>query len=247
MQAAITAAERGHKVFLAERESRLGGLLNFTDVDVDKEDLRNFKNLLIRLTERRGVNILLNTAADEALIKRVKPDAVILAVGSHPAAPPIPGIDKIRHAMDVYAGYSPGNRVIMVGGGLVGCEVGLHLAKTGHTVTIIDMLPRAASDSFGMYREALIREMNKEGIRLLTETRCLEVSRTSVRIAGSNGNERVLNSDSVIYALGMTSNSTEELEKISKDARIFKIGDCNGPAKVDAAIREGFMAAIDIM
>jgi 2,4-dienoyl-CoA reductase-like NADH-dependent reductase (Old Yellow Enzyme family)/thioredoxin reductase len=247
MQAAITAAERGHTVFLAEKATRLGGILNFTDTDTDKADLRNFKDLLRRLTERRGVKILLNRAADKALIDELKPDAVILAVGSHPAVPPIPGIGGIRQAIDVYGGYTPGNSVIIVGGGLVGCEVGLHLSKTGHTVTVIELLTRIASDAFGMYREALIREMEKEGIRSLTETRCLEVSATSVRIADKDGNERVVSADSVVYALGMKANSTEELEKIAGRAKVFKIGDCVRPAKVDSATREGFLAAIDIM
>ncbi len=247
MQAAITAAERGHKVILAEKESRLGGLLNFTDTDVDKEDLRNFKDLLVRVTERRGVKVLLDTVVDAAFIQEIKPDAVILAVGSHPAMLPIPGIGKIHQAIDVYYGYTPGRRVIMVGGGLVGCETALHLAKTGHEVTIIEMLPRIANDSFGMYREALIREMDAESILSYTQTRCLEILPASVRIACKDGTETVIEADCVIYALGMKSNSTEGLEKIIGDIRTYKIGDCVRPAKVDAATRDGFMAALDIM
>lgn len=246
MQAAITAAERGHKVTLAEKEDRLGGLLCFTDTDVDKEDLRNFKDLLIRVTYRRGVTVLLNTAADAELIERLKPDAVILALGSRPAMPPIPGIDKIRHAMDVYYGCKPGKSVIMVGGGLVGCEVALHLAKSGHDVTIIEMLPRVADDSYGMYREALIRQMSREAIRTYTNTRCLEVTPCSVRIADKDGAETVIGADSVFYALGMKSNSADELEKVIANAKVYKVGDCLRPAKVDSAVREGFLAALDI-
>ena len=246
MQAAITAAERGNHVFLAEKEGRLGGLLNFTDADVDKEDLRNFKHLLVRLTERRGVKVLLNTAADAALLDEIKPDAVILAVGSHPAAPPIPGINSIKQAIEVYFGYTPGKNVVIVGGGLVGCEVGLHLAKTGHAVTVIELLPRVAGDAFGMYREALLREMDTEGIQSMTETRCLEVSPTSVRIADRDGKEKVICADSVIYALGMQPNSTDELTKCIKTAKVFKVGDCVRPAKVDSATREAFLAALEI-
>ena len=247
MQAAITAAERGHFVTLAEKEAGLGGLLRFTNTDVDKADLRNFKNLLVRQTERLGAQILLNTSADEALIDALKPDAVILAIGSHPAVPPIPGIESIHQAMDVYFGYTPGKNVILVGGGLVGCEVGLHLAKTGHRVTVIEMLPRIANDSFGMYREALIREMETEKIRTYTETRCLELSPTRVRAADKDGREIILEADTVIYALGMKSNSTAELKKAIKNAEIYEIGDCVRPAKVDSATREGFLAALKIL
>lgn len=247
MQAAITAAERGHRVVLAEGEPKLGGLLNFTETDVSKQDLRNFKNLLIRLLERCGVSILLHTVVDEAMIRHIQPDAVILAVGSRPIVPPIQGIGKIRHAIDVYNGYTVGKRVVIVGGGLVGCEVGLNLAKKGHKVTIVELLPRIANDAFGMYRDALIREIDSEGIRILSEMRCLKITPTSVRIANNDGCITIVNGDTVIYALGMKSNSTEKIEKILQNTKVYKVGDCVRPGKVDAAIRGGFMAALEIM
>lgn len=247
MQAAITAADRGHRVVLAESEHRLGGMLNFTETDVSKQDLRDFKNLLIRLTERCGAQILLNTVADATLIRKLQPDAVILAVGSRPAVPSIPGIDKIQHAVDVYKGYPMGKRVIVVGGGLVGCETGLHLAKTGHMVTVIEKLPRIANDSFGMYREALTMEMESEGIKVLTEMRCQKITPGSVRIVDKDGNESVLKGDTVIYALGMSPNSTEEIDSITQNIRVYKVGDCARPGKVESAVRSGFLAALEIM
>jgi 2,4-dienoyl-CoA reductase-like NADH-dependent reductase (Old Yellow Enzyme family)/thioredoxin reductase len=246
MQAAITASERGHNVIILEREARLGGLLNFADVDADKEDLRNFKNLLIRLIERFEVNVMLSTEADESLIEKLNPDAVILAIGSRFAVPPIPGIDKIRPAADIYYGFTPGKCVIIVGGGLVGSEVGLHLAKTGHQVKVVEMLPRIANDSFGMYREALVREMNKQNINAYTDMRCIEISPTTVKVSDKDGKESILEADDVVYALGMQSNSTKELKGIIKKAELYEVGDCVRPAKADSAIREGFLAALYI-
>lgn len=87
IQAAITAAERGHKVTLAEKSDKLGGLLYFTDVDIDKPDLRNFKDMMIREVKRHDVEILMNTEVTPEFVKEFAPDAVILATGSVPACP----------------------------------------------------------------------------------------------------------------------------------------------------------------
>ena len=211
MQAALTAAQRGHKVTLVEQKDRLGGILNFTDVDVNKEDLRNFKNVLIREVEEVGIEVRLNTTGDESLIKEINPEAIIIAVGARPATPPIPGIENVRSAIDVYSGYEPGKEVIMVGGGLVGSETALHLAKTGHRVTIVEMLDRLADDSYGMYREALMLEMDKENIIGLTNARCVEITPNSVRIE-VDGVEKRLTGDTVIYALGMKPVDTTALK-----------------------------------
>ncbi|MFQ9918966.1 MAG: FAD-dependent oxidoreductase [Flavonifractor plautii] len=103
-------------------------------------------------------------------------DGVIFATGSLPSCPPVPGIGHAHKAMDMYDGnVKPGHKIVMVGGGLVGCEAGLFLQKTGHEVTVVELLGRLANESFGMYREALIWEMEKCGMAMLPKTRCLEI------------------------------------------------------------------------
>lgn len=245
MQAALTATQRGHKVVLVEQSDRLGGILNFTDTDVDKEDLRNFKNVIIREVEEAGIEVRLNTVADEKLINELKPEAIIIAVGAKPSKPPIPGIDSVRPALDVYYGCEPGKEVIMVGGGLVGCETALHLAKTGHKVTIVEMLDRLADDSYGMYREALMLEMEKEDIVGLTRARCIEITPNSVRIE-VDGVEKQLTGDTVIYALGMKSVDTSALKAAAGDIPYYVIGDCDQPGKVETATKSGYDVALKI-
>ena len=92
MQAAITACDRGQKAILAEQGPRLGGLLRFTDVDTDKPDLMNFKNLLVREVERRDIDVRLNTVITPENITSFGADGVIFATGSLPSCPPVPGI-----------------------------------------------------------------------------------------------------------------------------------------------------------
>jgi len=248
MQAAITAADRGHRVTLVERTARLGGILKFTDADVDKQDLRGFKDLLVYEVGLGNVDVRLNTDATAATIAQEEPDVVILALGSQALVPPIKGIEGALPALAVYeVGVVLGRRIVMVGGGLVGCETGLHLAKTGHEVTVVEMLDRAADESFGMYREALLLEMEMAGVRLLTGTTCLEMAGAGVRVEGRNATVRWLEADTVVYALGMRPNATSGLKESLGTIPFHEIGDCVRPAKVDAAVKEGFLAAMSVL
>ena len=247
MQAAITACDRGHDVILAEKGEKLGGLLFFTDTDVDKEDLRNFKNLMIAEVERRDIDVRLNTAVTPENLNDFAPEAIILATGSLPTHPPIPGIEHAVQSLEAYRGnIDVGKRVLMLGGGLIGAEQGLHLAKTGHSVTVVEMLPRVANEAYGMYREALGREMEKAGMVLYENTKCLEVGPGWLRVALPDGTEAKLEGDTVLYALGMKSEPCEALKAAAGDIPAEVIGDAVTPGKVDAATRGGYMAAIRI-
>jgi 2,4-dienoyl-CoA reductase-like NADH-dependent reductase (Old Yellow Enzyme family)/thioredoxin reductase len=248
LQAAITAAERGHQVMLAEKSGKLGGILNFTDNDVDKIDLRDFKDLLVREVGRLKVDVKLNTEVTRAFIKQMKPEAMVLALGSSVLKPALPGIENAVHALEVYNNAtSVGQRVIIVGGGLVGCETGLHLAKTGHTVTVIEMLERLADESFGMYREALLLEMKKHEISEKVLTKCLKIAPGGVRVETKDGKQEFIEADSVIYALGMQANNTAELKAVIGTIPVYEVGDCMRAARVVDAIREAYTAAMKII
>jgi 2,4-dienoyl-CoA reductase-like NADH-dependent reductase (Old Yellow Enzyme family)/thioredoxin reductase len=247
MQAAITADERGHQVTLVEKNDKLGGVLNFTDIDVNKGDLRNFKNLLVNVIQKSNVTVNLNTEVDPEYINKVKPEAIILALGATPLAPSILGIGGAVHALKVYEqANSIGKSVIIVGGGLVGCETGLHLAKTGHNVTIIEMLKRLSNESFGMYREALMLEMDKYKVTGKTRYRCSEITNNGVWAINDNSVREFFTADTVVYALGMKPNSTEKLRAVAGNIQVFEAGDCVKPGKVGEAVSEGFTAAMAI-
>lgn len=247
MQAAITAADRGHKVVLFEKESRLGGVLFFAEVDVDKGDLWTLVNSMSHEVSARDVDVRLNTEATAELILREQPDVVIMAVGAHTKVLPIPGIDQAIPALDVYRGAEIGKKVVMVGGGLVGTETALHLAKTGHEVMIVEALMRLAHESCGGYRFQLMEQIAKAGVASKIKTKCLEIRADGVLVADENGAEEFLPADTVIYALGMESNSTGELTEKLADVQVVKIGDCSKVAKIGEAIKSGFHAALDIL
>ena len=249
LQAAMTAHDRGHKVILCEKSDKLGGLLYFTDTDIDKKDLHTFKNVMIKEVGRRGIDVRLNTEVTAELISEIAPEHIVIATGSLPASAPIPGIEKAVPALEVYKGTcKPGKRIIMVGGGLIGAEEGLFLAKTGHDVTVVEMLPRVANEAYGMYREALMLEIEKEGMTLYENTKCLEIGDGFVRVQLPGGSEKTLEADTVLYALGMKSVATDSLAGAAESAGIpyTVTGDAVSPAKIDQATKTGYMAAIEI-
>ncbi len=248
MQAAITAADRGHKITLVEKSDKLGGILNFTKVDVNKNDLWNFINLLGYEIQIRRINVKLNTEVNPNFIRKMKPEALILALGSSPLMPSFPGIDNAIHALKVYEKpKNIGKRVVMVGGGLVGCETGLHLAQKGCDVIVIEMLKRLANESSGMYREALILEMQKYNIISKTNKRCLEIIRTGVKLENEDGTQEFIEADTVVYALGMKANSTSGLHSAAGGIPVLEVGDCVCARKVDDAVKEGFTVAMGIL
>lgn len=249
MQAAITANERGHQVTLAEKSGVLGGLLNFTDNDVYKVDLRNFKNVLIREIETMGIKVLLNTEVDSEFLKNIQPDAVILAVGSNPLIPPVPGIENAADALKLYENLDKtGKKVVMIGGGLVGCETGLHLAATGHEVTIVEMLERIAPETFSMPRAALLDEMDRQGIRQLLGHKCTEILENGVRVVDGKGDETLLEADTVCYSVGMKpeDDMVASLKAAAGNIPVFEIGDCQTVGKVANATESAYKAAMEI-
>ena len=249
MFTAITAADRGHKVTLIEKSDKLGGLLNFTDRDYYKTDLHHFKETMIHRINERAIEVFFNTEATPELIRRMHPDAVVIAVGSEPLQPPIPGLKYAMQALDVYFDDlgKIGNNVIIVGGGLVGCELGLHLAKMGKKITIVEMAKEVAADSYIMHRVGLLEEMDGK-VKCLTNTKVTEISSNGIKAIKENGETLELSCDTVIYALGMKAKSAlaEELKSACGDAQVFTVGDCVRARKVQTATEEGFLAGMQI-
>ncbi len=149
LEAARVAALRGHKVTLLEKDQKLGGQLNIAALPPNKGDILPWLNYLIHQLELTGVKIRLRTEVTPELVAEEKPDVVILALGGVPITPDIPGINgpQVATAQDILNGKKKtGQEVVVIGGGLVGCETGHYLAEKGKKVTIIEMLKRMAAE-----------------------------------------------------------------------------------------------------
>jgi 2,4-dienoyl-CoA reductase-like NADH-dependent reductase (Old Yellow Enzyme family)/thioredoxin reductase len=252
MQAAITAVQRGHTVTLIEKQAVLGGTINFTDADKDKIDLRNFKNLLVREVKESGAKLMLNTSLSKQILDSEKPDVILAAVGAQPIVPKIPGIETAINALDVYTHLEKiGKNVVMLGGGLVGAEVGLYLANENRNVTVVEMQTMMAYETLGYYRNALLTEMDKRHIKQMLNTKCVAIEKNGVRVAelDKDGNESIIPADTCIFSFGMKSNSDilDAIRAIAGTIPVVALGDCQQVGKLGDAVRAGHIAALEIV
>ncbi len=249
MEAAVVAADRGHHVTLYDKTNTLGGLLKFSDSDEYKGDLKEFKDLMIRRVGKRKINVVLGKELTPEELGAMKADAVILATGSTPIEPRIEGLENAVRALDIYKSLDGvGQNVVMIGGGLVGSEAGLHLAKNGRKVTVIEMLDSVAPDSYVFHRMALVHEMDRM-LTYRTGLKVVSIAQNGVNTVNAEGREEFIPADTVVYALGMRANrkETEMLHAAVKDVPVYEIGDCVRAAKVYEAVREGYLAAMSIL
>lgn len=251
MQAAITAKDRGHEVILVEKKDRLGGTLLFTDYDCHKMDLKRFKDYLERQVYKKGIEVRLNTEADTELLNEIQPDDIIVAAGATPRVLNVPGVEHAYHATAAY--YQPekvGNTVVLIGGGLIGCEVALHLAAQGKDVTILEVTDTLARDANMFHRPTMMEHMEdeKEKIHHVLNASTKVIGTEGVLYTDANGKEQFVYADTVLYAVGSIANTeaVEELRKWDEWDTFMPIGDCTGASIIRKAVHGGYFAAMDI-
>ena len=245
MQAAITAAERGHDVTLCEKSDSLGGALKHAEGVCFKQDLHRFMRYLIDKVESLPIGVLLDAEVTPEVVALSEPDVLIVSVGAEPIVPDLPGVDRDTVVMAEQA-HQPeaaiGPRVVVVGGGQVGCETGLYLAGRGKDVTIVEMLDEVAPDANPFHRTALLLELQKAA-RVETGLTCVEITEQGAVALDKGGTRVVLPCDTVVVAVGYRPRSGE-VEALRESApEVMVIGDCLKPRRVLQAIRTGYDAA----
>ena len=247
MQAAITAADRGHKVILCEKSKVLGGLINFTEHTDHKVDIRNFKNVLIKEVGMRPIEVRLNCEVTPEMISDITPEAVILAVGSDDLMLPIDGIENAVTAMEVYSNdfKNLGKSTIVLGGGLVGCEAAADYIDQGIDTTIVEMQECLMPETTGLYRTAVHDFLDKNNVKYEVNAKVIKVGKDFV-VAQQNGKEITLKADTVVNAMGRRSHPVDAL-KAAIDVPVWMIGDCVKARQIGDAVREGYTAAMEII
>ncbi len=247
MQAAITASERGHDVILCEKKDSLGGALQFADNEPFKADLAYFYKQLIHRLQKSGAEVRLGTQVTPELVKDAAPEVLICAVGAEPIIPRIPGIDSphVILGTQVYSkADSLGENIIIIGGGLIGCELAVHFSSEGKKVTIIEMLDDIAPETNPPHKNSLNHAL--KGVDIKTKTRCIAIDETGVTALNENNEGIRIPGDNVIVSVGMKSlsDTVNGLEGLTTDYIV--IGDCGKPGKVGDAIHGGYNAARDL-
>ena len=250
MQAAITAAERGHEVTLCEKTGQLGGALLTAEHVSFKFDMRNYRQSLINRVNNRNVRVMKNTPVTKELCDLLKPDVLIAAVGGERIRPSIPGatLPHVVYAEDLWLEQHPvGKRVVIIGGGMTGAEEGLGLAMEGHEVTVVEMADEIAKDGNFRGREALMQEIEKHpSFHAATRHTVTEITADAVVAKDADGNSVSFPTDTVVIAVGRVA-LNDEAEAMREWAPEFTvIGDCRLPGKVLNATRGGWSAAMNI-
>jgi len=250
LSAAIEAKARGHEVILLEKTGKLGGTLNYLEADHYKKDLIAFRDYLIRTAERRGVEFRLNTEATVPLLDSLAPDVVLCAVGADPVIPPIEGLKEHAYTMrQLYEqGVTPRGRIVLIGGGLSGCEVGIGYAAEGNDVTVIEMLPEVAAQANRLHKGGIryILGELKDRLTCMTNTKCVRVNAGSVEVETPDG-PAVIPADFIINTLGQKPNRAAADELSACAAPVFEaFGDCVELGQVRGAVHGGYYRARDI-
>ncbi len=246
MEAARVAALRGHKVTLYDKNDRLGGNLIAAAVPDFKDEYKWLISWFAHQLDKLGVEVKLGKAVTAAEIARLKPDAAVVATGAVSCIPgDISGVNKAVTAVDVLLGKARvGQQVVVVGGGLIGCDTALHLAQKGKQVTIIEMREEIAHDTLVINRRVLLEKFAENKVNCVTSTKVTEIGRGAVQgINLATGALVSYPTDSVVLAVGLVpvQGLAEGLK--GKVPEVYAVGDCVKARKAKEAIYEGSMVA----
>ena len=251
MKAAITAFDRGHQVTLFEKADHLGGALEFSKFVPFKYALCSYKDYLIAQVGKRSIDVKLNTEAAPSMLNG-KFDAVLIAVGAEPLMLPLPGFNTENGivATDAYGHEDTlGQRVVVIGGGQVGCETALHLADKGIDVSIIEMqdslCPEASKTCADEIR--ILLEENSHFTAILG-AKCKCVEKNAVTYTDAEGAEHTVKCDTVILAAGMRAKSAlaDSFATGCDVPEWAEIGDCVRARTVEEATAEAYNAAMEL-
>lgn len=249
MKTALALEQRGHSVTLYEATDKLGGLLKHADHCKFKWPIRQYKDWLIYQLGKHSVNIRLNTFATPELLRKEGYDEVIVAVGSSPIIPKgIPGSESeiVMTAIDSYYNEDKvGGNVVIIGGGEIGAETGLHFAQKGRNVTVIEMQGKLAADATPIhYRSLFEMEWEKEeNFHYVLNATCSGIDPDGVRYVDADGAERKLPADTVILSVGMRPNSDEALALYDPSYVVRMVGDCVKGGNIQKVTRGAVGAA----
>ena len=250
MQAAITAAKQGHYAVLCEKTGELGGALKGEKHIPFKTDLHALIKSKELELKKAGAEIRLNTAVTRKYAENEAPDTLIVAIGAEPIIPAMEGIERANVIIAENAAAQTeliGKKVAIIGGGLVGCELGIHLANIGRNVTIIEMTDMIASNSNASLQRVVANELREQKlITIKLSAKALRIEDKGLLYIDNGGNEGFVEADTIINAVGRRS-LYEQAEELLDSAPIVElVGDCIKPQSIREAIYRGHHAALDI-
>jgi 2,4-dienoyl-CoA reductase (NADPH2) len=277
MEAAISAAARGHQVTLYEKAEQLGGQLNWAAVPPGRQEFETAIQSLATRLARLGVEVKLGQEVTLDLVQAACPDSVVVATGARPVVPAIPGVESehVVHAREVLeGGMDVGRRVVILGGGAVGCELALHLARMGtidastlrflvlnkaeswemlealmihgvKEVTLVEALPKVGQDIGLTTRWTILQDLHRYGVKMLVNATAKEITPDGV-VVTIDDKEELIEGDTVVLALGSSPDKALYEQLKDQVAELYLVGDAQSPRKAYEAIHEGFRVGMEL-
>ncbi|MDR1539656.1 MAG: FAD-dependent oxidoreductase [Clostridiales bacterium] len=247
LEAARVAAAKGHNVTLYEKAGALGGQVAAAATPPFKSQLNKYLQYLIRQNKKLGVRIRLNAEINENSPEIANADQIIAAIGAKPLMPPIKGIDgeNVIEVIDAHLHRRSeiGNKVIVAGGGLSGCDFALELAMEGKDVSIVEMLEEVAVNAMIINRSALLKKLAEYKVQLYKGKKILEFTNDGVIVESKDGGKQEIQADTVIVSFGAQPLKYLADKICDKYPTTKAIGDCASIGQVGEAVRAGFYAA----
>jgi len=247
LEAARVAAMRGCEVTLYEKSNKLGGTFGAIATASFKSRIRDLITWYGIQLEKLGVKVVFNTEVTLDSPVLASADEIFVASGSVPFLPPISGIDnaKVIGVIDAHVNGVIGKNIVVCGGGMLGCDTALELSMEGKKVTIVEMLDVVAGDVMVINKISLMRKMEENGVKIMTNQKVVAIEETGVLLEGKDGEKTTVAADTVITAFGQKpSPEFSEAVQGKYPLKTTLIGDCERVSKAGKAIRDGFYAAM---
>jgi 2-enoate reductase len=252
LEAARVAAIRGHQVTLCEKANVLGGHLIPAGVPNFKKDVQSLLEWYKLEIRDLGIDIKLKCEVTLGLINCEKADVLIIATGAKPVVPPIPGIEKelVVTAPEVLLGGKRiGEEVIVVGGGLIGCETAIWLAEQKRKVTIIEMLDDLMIGSIPIphaNRQMVLDMVNANNVAVMTGTRLMEVNDKGGHLISRDSKSTTLGADTIVLSVGLTPDRQLYETLVGETSNLYLIGDARETRNIMGAIWDAYEVAHSI-
>lgn len=250
LEAAYIAKKRGHNIVVLEKDIRPGGLLNAASVPIAKNDLSKLIKYLYQRVKNEGIDVRFNTlATKELILNEFKDYEIILSIGANPIIiKSLASFKLTATCEDVLLGrVNPGRKVVIIGGGAVGCETADYLAPMindlaprNRDITVIESQPFMMMKDTGAGRSAVMKRLLAKGVKLINNATVTNVSENEIEYS-VNGNKTIINdADSLLFAVGYKSNESFINELKQNNLTVHVIGDAKASASVKEAISDAF-------
>ena len=256
MEAAYVAKKRGHHVVLCDQNEELGGLMRIASVPIAKQDLSKVTQYMVRKLKEAGVEIRLNCKVDKELLQNEFKDyEVIISNGASPIViQPFTAFKHWATADDILGGKAfPGRKIVIIGGGSVGCETADYLAPLvydrlprNRKVTVIEMAPEIMATETGAGRSLLVQRMMNKGIELICSAKVEKVEEDKIYYSKDGEIHCIADADTLIFAVGYrTDNALADTLK-ELQMTYHTIGDANNVGTIKDAIHAGYDIAKEL-